>query len=175
MDNWNIQFNMLNEIAVVMQSMEEKSTFINSTHPIFRWSVVHASIYSNFISGSILFSELWSDSLCPSEKTSKKWRFLKRLILLKNNVHHEITLRLGYWVNMNNIGEEISTTEVLPQFSISEHTLEFLFFFTPPIYIGKLNIYEPNTPFLDGMWFRPLYILKFHVLINIIFRVVKWF
>jgi hypothetical protein len=33
-----------------------------------------------------------------------------------------------------------------------------IFFLTPPNYGGKLNIYEPNTPFLDEMWFRPLYI-----------------
>jgi hypothetical protein len=70
-----------------------------------------------------------------------------------------LTLRLGYGVNINHVGEEIIAREVLTQFFIFEHfSVEFLFFLTPPNYLGKLNIYEPNTPFLDEVWFRPLYI-----------------
>ena len=68
-------------------------------------------------------------------------------------------LRLVYSVNINHVGEEITAREVLTQFLIFEHfTVEFLFFLTPPNYIEKLNIYEPNTPFLDEVWFGPLYI-----------------
>jgi hypothetical protein len=53
-------------------------------------------------------------------------------------------------VIINNNGEEIMTREVLTQFSIFEHfTLRFLFFLTPPKYVGKLKIYDPKTPFLD--------------------------
>jgi hypothetical protein len=59
-------------------------------------------------------------------------------------------LSLGLGVIIKNIGEEITTREVLTQFSIFEHfTVGFFIFFTRPNYIGKLNIYEPKTPFLD--------------------------
>jgi hypothetical protein len=62
-------------------------------------------------------------------------------------------------VNINHVGEEITARDVLTQFSIFDHfAVDFLFFFTPPNYIGKINIYEPNIPFLDEVWFRPLYI-----------------
>jgi hypothetical protein len=60
------------------------------------------------------------------------------------------TVSLGLGVIINNIGEEITTRDVLTQFSIYEHfTVGFLFFLTPPKYVGKLNIYEPKTPILD--------------------------
>jgi hypothetical protein len=62
-------------------------------------------------------------------------------------------------VIINHVGEEIAARDVLTQFLIFEHfTVEFLFFLIPPNYGIKLNIYEPNTPFLDEVWFRPLYI-----------------
>jgi len=62
-------------------------------------------------------------------------------------------------VNINHVGEEIAARDVLIQFLIFEHfTVDFLFFLTPPDYGGKLNIYEPKTPFLDEVWLRPLYI-----------------
>ena len=68
-------------------------------------------------------------------------------------------LRLVFWVNINHGGEEIRAREVLTLFLIFEHfTVKFLYFHTPPNYVGKLNIYEPNTPFLDEVCFRPLYI-----------------
>ena len=70
-----------------------------------------------------------------------------------------LTSRLGYGVNINRVGEEITARDVLTQFLIFElFTVEFLFFLTPPNYLEKLNIYEPNTPFLDEVCFRPLYI-----------------
>jgi hypothetical protein len=53
-------------------------------------------------------------------------------------------------VNINHVGEEIAARDVLTQFLIFEHfTVDFLFFLKPPNYGGKLNIYEPNNPFLD--------------------------
>jgi hypothetical protein len=53
-------------------------------------------------------------------------------------------------VIIKNIGEEIRTREVLTHFSIFEHfTVGFLFYLTPPKYVGKLKLYEPKTPFLD--------------------------
>jgi len=62
-------------------------------------------------------------------------------------------------VNINHVGEEITARDVLTQFSIFDHfAVDFLFFFTPPNNIRKINIYEPNIPFLDEVWFRPLYI-----------------
>jgi hypothetical protein len=70
-----------------------------------------------------------------------------------------LTSRLGYGVNINRVGEEITARDVLTQFSILDHfDVDFLFFFTLLKYIGKLNIYEPNSPFLDVVCFRPLYI-----------------
>jgi hypothetical protein len=62
-------------------------------------------------------------------------------------------------VNINHVGEEITARDVLTKFSIFDlFAVNFLFFFSPPNYIGKLNIYEPNILFLDEVWFRPLYI-----------------
>jgi hypothetical protein len=59
-------------------------------------------------------------------------------------------LSLGVGEIINNIGEEIRTREVLTHFSIFEHfTVGFLFYLTPPKYVGKLKLYEPKTPFLD--------------------------
>ena len=70
-----------------------------------------------------------------------------------------LTSNLGYGVNINHVGEEITARKVLSQFLIFEHfTVEFLFYLTPPNYLEKFNIYEPNTPFLDVVCFRPLYI-----------------
>jgi hypothetical protein len=62
-------------------------------------------------------------------------------------------------VNINHVGDEIKAREVLTKFLIFEHfTVEFLYFLTPQNYLGKHNIYDPNNPFLDEVWFRPLYI-----------------
>jgi hypothetical protein len=70
-----------------------------------------------------------------------------------------LTSRLGYGVNINHVGEEMTARDVLTQFSIFDHfAVDFFIFFTPPNFIRKLNIYERNIPFLDEVWLRPLYI-----------------
>jgi hypothetical protein len=61
---------------------------------MFRWSVTQATICYNFISWSSLCSELWSWIVCPSEKTRKKWQFLKRLILIKFYFHLDAHVKI---------------------------------------------------------------------------------
>jgi hypothetical protein len=63
-------------------------------NPMFRWSMTLATICYNFISWSSLCSELWSWKVCPSDKTRKKWRFLKWLISIKFYFHHGALFKL---------------------------------------------------------------------------------
>jgi len=82
------------------------------------------------------------------------------VISLKFHFHHDKQVKISLLGEYQpRRCEEITAREVLTQFLIFEnYSVEFLFFLTLPNYGGKLNIYELNTPFLDEVWFRPLYI-----------------
>jgi hypothetical protein len=45
-------------------------------------------------------------------KKGKKWQFLKRFISVKFYLHYDVNVKnIGYWLNINVIGEEITPRE----------------------------------------------------------------